>query len=216
MAGFASYASHLLNSTGPSPQPLFYSTRDSFIPFAHEDDILGGSIETEDDRQEQGRRLSFGSGDSRDDGEEQPPPPTASVLGIPAFMSKLSQAPARFSRGWRAHDSESVLPQSQVYLDYSDDGSDQNSPPGAFLSAPLPPPSASNEPLLPPRTFFVYPVPGQTNGVGAQAEYRDSGWIVAYGLAVIAVFLLGIREWWDSPVKVRLVSSEMRPNTDNS
>lgn len=210
---FASYASRLLSQSSTEPgAPLFYSTRDSFLPFTPDDDILGASVESSADGSRRegrtGRALSFGVEDEEEEGEEQP---TASMLGVqvPAFMSRLSQAPGRFaSRGWRTH--ESVLPpQHSVYLDEEEDEDDltdeegDSSPPGAFLSTPLhrPPSGSTTEPLLAPRTLFVYPVPGSASGGGvrAQGEYRDSHWIVIYGLAVILVLVLGVVEWWKSP-----------------
>lgn len=220
---FASYASHLLSqSQATTSAPLFYSTRDVFTPAIDpEDDILGASASLEDMEQHHRRvrQLSFGSlDDGREDpddeeGQEQP---TASLMGVPAFMSRLSAAPARFSRGWRAH--ESVA--QHAYLDHHDDsGSDfsgseegeATSPPGAFLSTPLhqPPPTgtkgSTTEPLIAARTLFVYPVQGQAQGGGvrAQGHYRDSHWIVLYGLSCILVLILGFVEWWNYP-QVRL------------
>lgn len=204
--GFASYASHLLSSQAQAPPPpLFYSTRDSFLPFEADDDILGASVESNGDRPT-GR--SFG-GSTTSEGEDEPPP-TASALSaaVPAFMSRLSQAPARFSRGWRAH--ESVLPVSHYSSDDESDEEDyeHESPPGAFLSTPLHghPTHSTIEPLLAPRTLFVYPLAGQatSGGVRAHAEYRDAHWIVIYGLSVILVIGLGVIEWWKTPARVSL------------
>ncbi|ORY57398.1 plasma-membrane choline transporter-domain-containing protein [Leucosporidium creatinivorum] len=220
-SNFASYASHLLSqSQATTSAPLFYSTRDVFTPAIDpEDDILGASASLEDmdhhHHHQRGRQLSFGSLDDGrpDDDEDEQQPPSASLMGVPAFMSRLSAAPACFSRGWRAH--ESVLPQhhEHAYLDDDDHDStsdlsaDESSPPGAFLSTPLhhPPPTGSTtEPLIAPRTLFVYPVQGQAagGGVRAQGAYRDSHWIVIYGLSVILVLVLGVVEWWKSPVKI--------------
>lgn len=211
-SNFASYASNLLSSQAQAPPPLFYSTRDSFLPFDPDEDILGASASMESDGQRRTGR-SFGSGSTTGD-EAVDAAPTASMLGVavPAFMSRLSQAPARFSRGWRAH--ESVLPSH--YLDDDtdeEDDDDEDSPPGAFLSTPLhpqPPANSTTEPLLAPRTLVVFPVAGQAGGGGvrAQGEYRDSHWIVIYGLSVILVMMLGVVEWWKTPIKVSLTTAE--------
>lgn len=214
-SNFATYASNLLSSQ--APPPLFYSTRDSFLPFDPDEDVLGASVESDGERRT-GRSFSPSTTRSQDEDE----PPSASMLGaaVPAFMSRLSQAPARFSRGWRAH--ESVLPSRYQSDNESneDDYDEEDSPPGAFLSTPLHlhPTTLTTEPLLAPRTLFVYPVAGQAagGGVRAQGEYRDSHWIVIYGLSVILVMLLGIVEWWKTPVRVswsKLVVAE--PRTDS-
>jgi hypothetical protein len=221
-SNFASYASHLLSqSTATTSAPLFYSTRDVFTPAIDpEDDILGASASLEELEQQQhtrrGRQLSFGSLDDgrhsyQDEADEQQEQPTASFMGVPAFMSRLSAAPARFSRGWRAHESVAHHGQHAAYLDQEEEsGSDfseeeeETSPPGAFLFTPLhprPPTGSTTEPLIAPRTLFVYPVQGQAvgGGVRAQGQYRDSHWIVIYGLSCILVLILGLVEWWKSP-----------------
>lgn len=221
-SNFASYASHLLSqSTATTSAPLFYSTRDVFTPAIDpEDDILGASASLEDldQHNRRGRQLSFGSlDDGREDpgyADEEQEQPTASLMGVPAFMSRLSAAPARFSRGWRAHESVAQHHHQHAYLDDEDSGSEfsgsgeESSPPGAFLSTPLhhaPPNGSTTEPLIAARTLFVYPVQGQAagRGVRSQGQYRDSHWIVIYGLSCILVLILGVVEWWKSP-KVRL------------
>ncbi|SCV67256.1 BQ2448_5902 [Microbotryum intermedium] len=303
MQGFASYASHLLASTTAGPSqglsayigggghhhpsassatPMFYSTRDSYIPFDESDDILGASSSTQGDdargRYDNTRTgLSFGEGgegstsiDARDNHDHhghhdrtRPPgnpslrnadhynrnnagqdddddddnpyrrdpsvttaasslnaagagPSSMLGLDLPAFVSRIN--PVNTAGGWRAHESVQHHPPHRYYpeqddlseedegpLDYIDDADehDENaSPPGAFLSTPLPPSSSGGaEPLLAQRTLFVYPVPGRTEGVRANGEYRDSQWIVAYGVCVLAVFVLGLREWWETPIK---------------
>ncbi|SCZ96051.1 BZ3500_MvSof-1268-A1-R1_Chr8-1g09971 [Microbotryum saponariae] len=299
MQGFASYASHLLASTSAGPSqglsayigggahpsassatPMFYSTRDSYIPFDESDDILGASSSTQGDdargRYDNTRTgLSFGgsvdggstSTDTRDDhhhdrtrtpavaslgdshghhhrnhtvqGDDDdddnpyrrdPSVTTAtsssnaagaapsSMLGLdlPAFVSRIN--PANAARGWRAHESVQHPPPHRYYpeqddlseedegpLDYIEDADEEDedaSPPGAFLSTPSPPFSSGGaEPLLAQRTLFLYPVRGRTEGVRANGEYRDSQWIVAYGVCVLAVFVLGLLGWWETPIK---------------
>ena len=58
-----------------------------------------------------------------------------------------------------------------------------------------------DEPLVGRRTLFVYPVPGPSGGGGANAHeaYRDTGWIVAYGVALLAVAALALQAWWSAP-----------------
>ncbi|GAA5913709.1 hypothetical protein JCM8208_003862 [Rhodotorula glutinis] len=107
-----------------------------------------------------------------------------------------------------------------VYSDGEDDetdGTDDDEPlPGAFVSLPLggggggggghepspPPPQAHamDEPLVGRRTLFVYPVPGPGGGgANAHEAYRDTGWVVAYGIALLAVVALALEAWWSAP-----------------
>jgi len=145
------------------------------------------------------------------------------LQAIPAFVSRLGgRAGAGPGRGWRAY--ESVAPgagggggggqggrAAAVYSDgEEDDETDDDEPlPGAFVSLPLggggahepEPPHAMDEPLVGRRTLFVYPVPGPSGGGGANAHeaYRDTGWIVAYGVALLAVAALALQAWWSAP-----------------
>lgn len=241
MTSFSAYASGLLSrqtQASLAAGPSFYSTRESFIPFYEEDDILGASADSEHhhDHQDTGRRLSFGGGGGLDsesaddrsraqDRDRETSTPAASILGIPAFMSRLT-TPAKFSRGWKAY--ESVAPTrggapvfaDEVYSDEEDYEDDDDSPPGAFLTTPIhpaptpAPPAAPHahattdsmiEPLIPPRTLFVYGHTGHS-GVRQHGVYQDSVWIVAYGLSLLLVLFFGVIKWWNAPVKVRLIN----------
>lgn len=226
---FTSFASGLLSAQRApttSAGPLFYSTRDSFLPFDADDDILGASVESDGNRSDTGRRLSFGgrSGGSSTTGDASARSTGGGgggggmSMAVPAFMSRLVAAPPTFSRGWKAY--ESSVAQPPVFAesdsdDTTEDGyEDGDSPPGAFLSTPLQQsPSTKGgadagrasmvEPLLPPRTLFVYdqPMLGAT-GIRTHGKYRDSGWIVAYGFSVLVVLVFGVGKWWNAPIKV--------------
>lgn len=207
---FATYASRFLSdslattSTPPSSQPLFYSTRDSYLPFASEDDILGASYEEEPrgggSQQHAGggaRRLSFGDaseegeGDNEREGGNNNTPGQSLLLGraggvVPAFMSRLV-GNAGVGRGWRAHDTTVLEP---AYSDneesYSDDeDEEEEEPPGAFLSTPqhhhhtggggrMGP---SDEPLLGGgRTLSLASSIAATNGGGGGGGVQQKGY----------------------------------------
>ncbi|KPV72790.1 uncharacterized protein RHOBADRAFT_55473 [Rhodotorula graminis WP1] len=94
--------------------------------------------------------------------------------------------------------------------DETDDGDDDEPLPGAFVSLPLgggggaarelPLAHAMDEPLVGRRTLFVYPVPGPGGGgANAHEAYRDTGWVVAYGVSLLAVAALALHAWWSAP-----------------
>lgn len=218
MTSFSTFASGLLSrqSHAPLAPPSFYSTRESFIPFYEEDDILGASVDSV--HEDTGRRLSFGGGGGLDSEttderahDRMSTTQAGSTLALPSLMSRFT-TPARFSRGWKAY--ESIAPTgAPVFADevYSDEDEDDDSPPGAFLTTPIhpapPPPAPADstiEPLIPARTLFVYGHAGHT-GVRQHTVYQDSAWIVAYGLSLLLVLCFGVLKWWNAPVKVRSI-----------
>ena len=88
-----------------------------------------------------------------------------------------------------------------------DDDDDDEPVPGAFVS---PQPATAhakdtpaNGPPAPTTTLHVYPVPGP-NGYnelhgGGGDRYRDSTWIVLYGISLLAVIALALQAFWTSP-----------------
>ncbi|BGP44098.1 hypothetical protein JCM10450v2_008315 [Rhodotorula kratochvilovae] len=186
-------------------------------------DILGGSDDSlhAPARTRSDRRFSLASDSSSADDGAAPAPANARSLApstvashlhaLPAFVSRLGGrgAPARAGgRGWRAYESVAGggAAARAVYSDgeSSDTDDEDDGPvPGAFVSQPLGEdagaPHAMDEPLVGRRTLFVYPVPGPGGGANAREAYRDSGWIAAYGVALIAVAALGLQAWWSAP-----------------
>lgn len=143
--------------------------------------------------------------------------PAASFAAIPAFVSRLGgrAVPGRGgARGWKAHESVAA-PQGYhsgratgVYSDEeeTDDEEEEEEEgplPGAFVSQPVGGAAEQTEAmdaaLLGRRTLFVYPVPGPGGGVNSRELYRDSGWIAAYGAAVLVVGYLAFQAWWHAP-----------------
>ncbi|GAA6053988.1 hypothetical protein JCM3770_002406 [Rhodotorula araucariae] len=193
-------------------------------PLTSGSDVLGGSDDSlhEPTHSRPDRRFSSASdGDSADDA-----PAPASLAGarslapsvvashlhaIPALVSRLGGRTSTRQgggRGWRAY--ESVAGGGAARAVYSDGESsetdDDDGPlPGAFVSQPLgevaraDAPHPMDEPLVGRRTLFVYPVPGPGGGANAREAYRDSGWIAAYGVVLIAVAALGLQAWWSAP-----------------
>ena len=118
------------------------------------------------------------------------------VGGIPSRLWErtMSIAPTlrSVSRGWRTHESVVQHPEEDEMgsISGSEDGSltPPHSPP-SFLSRPL------TEPLL-PRTLNIRPSE-RALGAGRRTEYyRDSRWIVLYGLSLLLVSWFGMKEWW--------------------
>lgn len=149
----------------------------------------------------------------------------SSLAALPAFVSRLAAGPgsgagtggAKRGRGWKAY--ESILPgggstvagRHVVVDEYgeleeiedSDEEEEEEDPvPGAFVvaaGATPPPGAAAHHPQA--TTLHVYPVPGPggESEPADGAKYRDAGWIVAYGVSLLAVVALALQAWWTSP-----------------
>ncbi|KAM0787180.1 hypothetical protein ACM66B_006427 [Microbotryomycetes sp. NB124-2] len=102
---FRSFASSVLSQARPADQPVFYSTRDSFLPFDAEDDILGASIDSHTDDRGTARRLMADSDEQHEDDDEQTDKRGAShaLQRTSATLGSLFSA-HRATKGWRAHE----------------------------------------------------------------------------------------------------------------
>lgn len=149
----------------------------------------------------------------------------SSLAALPAFVSRIAAGPgsgagtggAKRGRGWKAY--ESILPggggstvagRHVVVDEYgeleeieaSDEEEEEDPVPGAFVvaaGATPPPGAAAHHPQA--TTLHVYPAPGpggETEPADG-AKYRDAGWIVAYGVSLLAVVALALQAWWTSP-----------------
>lgn len=174
-----------------------------------------GSIYGHDDAISRRGRLSFDENDEPPEREESVREYPGSRLwaqgttAIPAFSRLVSGAGAR---GWKAHESvhptQNATPTPEdVYREYSDEEEERDSmdsePPTAFLSTPGPSTSAQplTEPLLHPKSIYVYPSQGRLGGV-RPVVYKDSGWIVGYGFSVGFACVIGIKLWLESAKSV--------------
>ncbi|GAA5992592.1 hypothetical protein JCM10908_002679 [Rhodotorula pacifica] len=135
------------------------------------------------------------------------------VAGLPAFVSRLGGG-----RGWKAYESVAVgggaASRHVVYSDDERDGEDDEDDeddepvPGAFVSQPATATGAKLDLHGGPTTttLHVYPVPGpggydqpHSTAGGQGGEYRDSIWIVLYGVSLLGVVALALQAWWTSP-----------------
>jgi hypothetical protein len=157
------------------------------------------------------------------------------VAALPAFVSRVAGAGGG-GRGWKAYESIAAssragaggaLSRHVVYSDDEDDDDDDEEDdepvPGAFVS-PQPTTSTSAKPKgtpaniapAPTTTLHVYPVPGP-NGYnephGEDRYYRDSIWIVLYGMSLLAVVALALQAFWTSPPPSPPPSSSRDPST---
>lgn len=138
-------------------------------------------------------------------------------------------AGTRGGRGWRAYESivpgasraAAAGTASHVVFEHaphdddefdSEEGEEEPVP-GAFVDAAAAAKSTaaaaesqkrpSPAPAPPPQVLHVYPVPGPTERFEAGGQqvvfYRDAGWIVAYGVSLLAVIALALQAWWTSP-----------------
>ncbi|GAA5831608.1 hypothetical protein JCM11251_000767 [Rhodosporidiobolus azoricus] len=161
----------------------------------------------------------------------------SSLAAIPAFVTRLGrgggasfvgrgagQGQVGHARGWRAYESVvAPAPPRGGRGTYSDDESDMETDeegpvPGAFLSQPQgagqqqqqqqqDDDEAMDAPLMGRRTLFVYPVPGPSAGTNAKEQFRDSSWIVLYGLSLLGVCVLVLQAWWTTPLPLPSVPS---------
>ncbi|TKA50643.1 hypothetical protein B0A53_06371 [Rhodotorula sp. CCFEE 5036] len=156
------------------------------------------------------------------------------VAALPAFVSRVAGAGGG-GRGWKAYESIAAssragaggaLSRHVVYSDDEDDDDDDEEDdepvPGAFVS-PQPTTSTSANPKgtsaniapAPTTTLHVYPVPGP-NGYnephGEDRYYRDSIWIVLYGMSLLAVVALALQAFWTSPPPSPPPSSSRDPS----
>ncbi|GAA5872411.1 hypothetical protein JCM3774_004513 [Rhodotorula dairenensis] len=149
-----------------------------------------------------------------------------SLAAIPAFMSRLAGGgTGAGGRGWKAYESiaagggrgAAAASRHVVYSDddeeEEEDDDDDEPVPGAFVSQPVGATVSSQKDdvgttpraAAAPTTLHVYPVPGPGGfeqpqaGQEQQQRYRDSVWIVLYGVSLLAVCALALQAWWTSP-----------------
>lgn len=204
------------------PVPLFYSTTSFQVGISHADDILGSSGEsTSHQHFNHGARLyQSHEGDplgNQEDEEEVERKQEPSRLA--SFPSRLyERSTANLSRGWKAYESKSVLPdrESNPYDEDDTEGmeedlleeDDEEGSPPSFLS-PLDRPEVTTvDPLLPPSTLYIYPASPRAIGIAAASQYRDSPWLLPFFGALIASVSVGIREWWIVKQVCRIYSWE--------
>lgn len=144
------------------------------------------------------------------------------ISALPAFVSRVAGGAGGGGggRGWKAYESIAAsrgtgagaggaLSRHVVYSDDEEDEDDDDEPvPGAFVS-PQPTTSTSANPKgtpaniapAPTTTLHVYPVPGPNgyNEPHGGDRYRDSIWIVLYGISLLAVIALALQAFWTSP-----------------
>ncbi|BGP36036.1 hypothetical protein JCM10296v2_007888 [Rhodotorula toruloides] len=158
---------------------------------------------------------------------------------LPAFVAKFGMiAPGTGGgggRGWKAYESIAASAAAfrhgrggrtdAIYSDgeSSDEDEEDDGPlPGAFVSQPgeAQREYAMDEPLVGAEeaqrrkeTLYVYPVHATQGEEADPARYRDSGWIVAYGLCVLAVVALAITAWTSSPLPKSTTSPAIRAST---
>lgn len=170
---------------------------------AGEDDILGRSDESlplrSSSRVGEGRGLSLDSDrEDKQEGDKE----EVEAPGFPSRLWEHARLPlGGISRGWRAHESVLPPPPADIYSSEYDESDTPDSPP-SFLSPALPLTQVATEPLLPATTLYIHPTTRSLGGTGAQGQYRNSSWIVAYGCCMIAVSCLGVREWWTGTADV--------------
>ncbi|KAK4047791.1 CCR4-NOT core subunit cdc39 [Microbotryomycetes sp. JL201] len=170
---FRSFASSVLSSQSrpAQPQPVFYSTRDSFVPFDAEDDILGASLETAPDDPAAARRLMDASvedrdADDTDDSVGDSRNSTENGLFRAAGASVSRSTTAR-PKGWRAFETALL------------DDVDSESPALEFLSPRRPP---DHDEMVRPLLHASDPV----NRAGLQRP-RDKAFAALYMILVVYV-----------------------------
>ena len=187
---------------------------------SYEEEI--GEIEEDDEsirEGERGRRVRDERGERISKG---------SSLGlsnvVPAFVSRLgggggghpSGASVSNPKGWKAYQSLTatryleggrggVMSDSEA-SDLSASEEDEGPLPGTYLSTPTNRITGEeedqhrmDEPLINRRTLYVYP--GGPRGTDQQTKevYRDSPWIVIYGLCLVATLFLSVQAFLSSP-----------------
>lgn len=213
---FSTYASRMLGSFVPQdpfddPVPLFYSTTSFQVGISHADDILGSSGESTSHQQFNHGARSYRSpdedplGNEEDDEEENRKPAPSRLASFPSRLYERSTA--NLSRGWKAYESKSALPDMGGYVydrqvaeeveeDLEEEDEDEEGSPPSFLS-PLDRPALTTvEPLLPPSTLYIYPASPRAIGIASGSHYRDSPWLLPFFGALIVSVIVGVREWW--------------------
>ncbi|GAA5939613.1 uncharacterized protein JCM15063_005233 [Sporobolomyces koalae] len=193
-----------------------------------EDDILGDSYEDErpngldeiEGDDVESRSDSRSAARSTLDHHE-PREPLTSALGlssvVPAFVTRLGTATGVRSsrsgapRGWKAYESVAAtyhldrnteLEDSDL-SDSDQDDRDEGPLPGTFVSKVAASPDQLHTPLMGRQTLFVYPstMSNSIAGVNAPARelYRDSAWIVLYGLSLGITLGISVKAYLTTP-----------------
>lgn len=175
-------------------------------------------------------------------GDESANRDAAGAASRAAFVSRFGTA-AGGGRGWKAYESIAASAAAftrsggrhggrgrgrpdVIYSDGEDDSSDDEDDgplPGAFVSQPgreAQREYAMDEPLVGAdaarqrkETLYVYPVPATDGDEADPTRYRDAGWIVAYGVCVLAVVALAITAWTATPLAKPPTSPALRAST---
>ncbi|KAK4047270.1 CCR4-NOT core subunit cdc39 [Microbotryomycetes sp. JL221] len=220
---FRTFASSVLGDAKSRlhTQPVFYSTRDSYVPFDAEDDILGASADSHDAHEQRrtARALSFDGGGSDDEDGRRSDDSNMQVKSVArtafdmgtARDSFLSASTAYFSklkqRGWRAHETH-VFAHDDQDDDDGDETFSDDEPQEAFLSKP-----ASRG-----TTTLTQPLLGSTIGANPYSSsvaphvvrnggMHDIAWLGLFVISLALVIVNTLRQWWTLPAYPALSSN---------